>query len=183
MRKIQKVALLIYWSKTGNTEKVALAVKEGLEGGGLKVVMKRIEEAAEVDFFEYDLVCIGSPTYQWHPPQPMDDFLKKKHNRYCNEGKIKLGAPKISGKSALVFCTFAGPHTGSNEVIPAGKYISQFLEHLGFSVLGEWYVLSEYSGWKEGNIQGRMGDIQGKPSKEDLLKIKRNAQEISEKIK
>jgi len=182
VKKIQKVALLIYWSKTGNTEKVALSVKEGLERAGLKVIMKRIEEADGVDFFEYDLVCIGSPTYQWHPPQPVDAFLKKKHNLYCNEGKIKLAAPKIPGKNALVFCTFAGPHTGTNEVIPAGKYISQFLEHLGFNILGEWYILSAYRGWKEGNTEGRMGDIQGKPSKEDLLKIRKRAQKIGKKI-
>jgi len=61
---MQKVALLIYWSKTGNTEKVALAIEEGLESAGLNVLMKRIEEAEGVDFLEYDLVCIDSPTYQ-----------------------------------------------------------------------------------------------------------------------
>ena len=26
-------AIIVYWSKTGNTEKVALAIQEGLEGG------------------------------------------------------------------------------------------------------------------------------------------------------
>jgi len=174
---------LIYWSKTGNTEKVALTIKEGLEGAGLKVVIKRIEDSEDVDFLEYDLVCIGSPTYQWHPPPPMEDFLKKKHNRYCNEGKIKLAAPKIPGKNALVFCTYAGPHTGINEVIPAAKYISQFLEHLGFTILDEWYILSAYRGWKEGNINGRMGDIRGKPSQEDFLKIKKDSDRIAEQIK
>jgi flavodoxin len=179
--KIQKVALLIYWSKTGNTERVALAIKAGLESAGLNVVIKRIEESEDVDYLEYDLVCIGSPTYQWHPPQPVDEFLKKKHNWYCNEGKVKLAAPKIAGKNALVFCTYAGPHTGINEVIPAGKYISQFLEHLGFTILDEWHVLSEYRGWKEGNTEGRMGDIRGKPDQEDLLKIRRLAEQIGKK--
>jgi len=174
---------LIYWSKTGNTERVAFAIKEGLESAGLNVVIKRIEESEGVDFLEYDLVCIGSPTYQWHPPPAMDDFLKKKHNQYCDEGKIKLAAPKIPGKTALVFCTYAGPHTGINEAIPSGKYISQFLEHLGFTILDEWYVLSEYRGWKQGNTEGRMGDIRGKPCQEDFLKIRENAKHIAEKMK
>ncbi|MHA2407856.1 MAG: flavodoxin family protein, partial [Candidatus Ranarchaeia archaeon] len=155
-----------------------MAIKEGLEGAGFNVVMKRIEDAEDVDFLKYDLVCIGSPTYQWHPPPPMDGFLKKKHNRYCNHGQIKLAAPRIPGKNALVFCTYSGPHTGINEVIPAGKYISQFLEHLGFTILDEWYVLSEYRGWKKGNTEGRMGDIRGKPSQEDLMKIRKNAERI-----
>ena len=39
-----KVAI-IYWSKTGNTEKVAFAIKEGLEASGVNVVLKRTEEA------------------------------------------------------------------------------------------------------------------------------------------
>lgn len=177
------MALLVYWSKTGNTEKVALAIKEGLEVAGLNVVMKTIAESEDLDFLDYDLVCIGSPTYQWHPPPPMDDFLKKKHNRYCDEGKVKLAAPKIRGKKALVFCTYSGPHTGIQEVIPAGKYISQFLEHLGFTILDEWYILSDYRGWKEGNIEGRMGDIRGKPSQEDLLKIRKNAEQMGKRLK
>jgi len=176
------MALLIYWSKTGNTEKVALAIKEGLEVAGLKVLMKRIEESEEIDFLEYDLVCIGSPTYAWHPPPVVDQFLKKKHNMYCNEDKIKLAAPKIPGKNALVFCTYAGPHTGINEVIPSGKYISQFFEHLGFTILDEWYILSEYRGWKEGNTKGRMGDIRGKPNQDDLLKIRKNAEKIGKEL-
>ena len=183
MNKIQKAALLIYWSKTGNTEKVASAIKEGLEDAGLNVVMKRIEESEDVDFLDYDFVCVGSPTYEWHPPPAMDDFLKKKHNRYCSEGKVKLDAPKIPGKNALVFCTYSGPHTGINEVVPAGKYIGQFFEHLGFTILDEWYVLGEYRGWNEGNTEGRMGDIRGKPSQEDLLKIRKNAEQIGKKAK
>lgn len=160
-----------------------MAIKAGLEDAGLNVVMKRIEESEDVDFLEYDLVCLGSPTYQWHPPQPVDKFLKKKHDGYCNEGKIKLAAPKIPGRYALVFCTFAGPHTGINEVIPAGKYLGQFFEHLGFTILDEWYVLSEYSGWKEGNTEGRMGNIRGKPSQEDLLRIRENAKHLTKKMK
>lgn len=174
---------MIYWSKTGNTEKVGLAIKEGLEDAGVKVVMKQIEESEDVNYLDYDLVCIGSPTYQWHPPPLVVEFLKKKHNQYCDEGKIRLAAPKISGKYALVFCTFSGPHTGINEAIPTAKYISQFLEHLGFAILDEWYILSEYHGWKQGNIEGKMGDIRGKPSKEDLLKIKKDAANITRQIK
>lgn len=38
-----KMALIVYWSKTGNTEKVALAMKEGFERAGFKVDVKRVE--------------------------------------------------------------------------------------------------------------------------------------------
>ncbi len=36
--------------------------------------------------------------------------------------------------------------TGLNEAIPAGKYAGQFFDHLGFEVLDEWYILSEFHG-------------------------------------
>jgi len=174
-----KTAVMIYWSKTGNTEKVALAIKEGLERAGVKVSAKRAEEAADVDFFDYDLVFIGSPSYQWHPPKPMEDLLKMKINNYRKQGKVNLCAPKIPGKNALIFCTYSGPHTGINEATPVGKYIGQFLEHLGFTVIDEWYILSEFHGWTEGSTKGKMGDIMGKPNEEDLSKIKENAENLA----
>jgi len=75
-------ALVVYWSKTKNTEKVAHAVKDGLLASGMDVVFKRTEEAADEDFFDYDFVCVGFPTYQWLPPEPAKDFFMKKLAEY-----------------------------------------------------------------------------------------------------
>lgn len=49
---VVKSAVIIYWSKTGNTEKVAHAIGEGLEKAGVKVMVKRLDEAEEIDWFE-----------------------------------------------------------------------------------------------------------------------------------
>lgn len=166
---------VIYWSKSGNTEKVALAIQEGLETAGTKVVLKRVEDAKDIDFFDYDLICVGFPSYQWHPPDPVDTFLKTKFSEYRQEGRVKTGAPKVSGKNALIFCTYSGPHTGINEAIPAGKYAGQFFEHLGFTVLDEWYILGEFHGSEERSTKGRMGDIRGRPNEGDLKKAKQDA--------
>ena len=57
-------AVIVYWSKTGNTEKVAQAIKEGLEEAGIKVAVKKPEDAEDLDFFGYDLVCVGFPSIQ-----------------------------------------------------------------------------------------------------------------------
>jgi multimeric flavodoxin WrbA len=175
-------AAVIYWSKTGNTEKVARAIKEGLEAAGAEVLLTRTEEAGEIDFFDYDLVCVGFPSYRWHPPQPMDDFLKRKFSAYHRQGYVKVGAPRVPGKNALIFCTYSGPHTGINEAIPAGKYAGQFFEHLGFTVLDEWYVLGEYHGSEEMSTLGRMGDIRGRPNEEDLRKVKQDATRLLQRI-
>ena len=46
-----KTALIIYWSKTGNTEKVANAIKQGLEEADIKVTIKKPEEAEASGLF------------------------------------------------------------------------------------------------------------------------------------
>jgi flavodoxin len=176
-----KKALVVYWSKTGNTEKVALAIKEGLEAAGVEVDVKKPKEAADVDYFDYDLVCIGSPSYQFHPVEPITDFLKSKLTSYRKQGRVKVAAPKVPGKNALIFCTYSGPHTGIDEATPAGKYMRQFFEHLGFTVIAEWYVLSEFHGSLENSTHGRMGDIRGKPTGKELLKIKEDTERLAKK--
>ncbi len=168
-------AIIIYWSKSGNTEKVARAVKEGLESSGAEVVVKKPEEAKDIDYYDWDLICLGFPSIRWHPPEPVDILLKAQHGKYRRAGGVKTGSPKIPGKNVLIFCTYSGPHTGIDEAIPAGKYAGQFLEHLGFSVLGEWYILSEFHGSEENSTKGRMGDIRGLPNEQDLRKIRQDA--------
>ena len=176
-------AIIVYWSKTGNTEKAALAIQEGLKEAGANVTLKRPADAQDVDFFAYDLVCIGFPSYQWSPPEPMDKFLKSKFGECHKQGYVKWGAPSVAGKNALIFCTYSGPHTGIREAVPAGLYAGQFFEHLGFTVRDEWYVLSEFHGSEEASTKGRLGDIRGLPTEEDLRKVRQAARRLVEAMK
>jgi hypothetical protein len=61
--------------------------------------------------------------------------LLKNFKEHHKLGKVKTGAPKVQGKYALIFCTYSGPHTGLREATPVGKYMGQFFEHLGFTVV------------------------------------------------
>ncbi len=63
-----KSALIVYYSSTGNTEKVAFAIKEGLEHTRFKVDLKKPQEATEIDIFSYDLVCVGSLQFSGNLP-------------------------------------------------------------------------------------------------------------------
>lgn len=175
-------AAIVYWSQTGNTEKVALAIKKGLEKAGVKPVFRRIGDAQDLDWYDYDLFCIGFPSYRWSPPKPVRDFLDAKYNGYKAQGRVKVGAPKISGKNILVFCTYTGPHTGVNEVLPAAKHAGQYFEHLGFTVLDEWYVLGEFHGREELNTMGRMGDVRGRPDEQDLAKIEQDVVRLVQRM-
>jgi flavodoxin len=67
---------MVYFSYTGNTQKVAYAIKEGLENEGLQVDLKKPQEAEEIDFYIYDLVCMGSPSIEGQPAKPLADLLK-----------------------------------------------------------------------------------------------------------
>jgi len=175
-----KSALIVYSSITGNTEKVADSIKEGLQEAGFKVDVKKAQEAAEVDFFMFDLVCVGSPSIEWQPAKPMSDLLHAKLNSYKNQGRIKPCAPKIKDKNALIFCTYSGPHTGIDEATPAGKTMRQYFEHFGFNVVAEWYIPGEYHGREDLSTKGRLGDIRGKPTKEELDQVKKKAKQLAE---
>jgi len=177
-----KTALIIYWSKTGNTEKVAKAIKQGLEAMDVQVALKKPEEAENINYFDYDLVCVGTPSYSWHPPEPVTNFLKKKFAEYRQQGKIKPSAPKVPGKNALVFVTYSGPHTGIDEATPVGKDIRQYFEHIGFNVIDEWYILSEFHGSLENSTIGRMGDVRGKPTTEELQKITQDTKQLANQL-
>ena len=77
-----KSALIVYFSSTGNTQKVVYAIKDGLETGGLNVELKKPQEASELNFYNYDLACVGSPSIEWQPAKPIVDFLKAKLDLY-----------------------------------------------------------------------------------------------------
>jgi hypothetical protein len=177
-----KKAVVIYWTNTGNTRKVALSIQNGLLQGGMDTTLLSVDEAKEIDYFDYDLVCFGVPSYAWQVPKPADNLLKGKHAQYEKQGKIKLSSPKVSGKNALIFCTYSGPHTGIAEAIPVGKYIGQYFDHIGFRVLDEWYVLGEFHGNEANSTIGRLGDIRGLPSQEELDKIQEDARIMASKI-
>ena len=82
----------------------------------------------------------------------------------------------------LIFCTYSGPHSGIDEATPAGDYAGQFFDHIGFNILDKWYVLSEFIGNEAASTKGRMGDIRGLPTEEELNTIKEKTIKLSKKL-
>jgi flavodoxin len=179
--EVKMKALIIYWSATGNTEKVAVAIENGLAGCDIEVTKTVVADADNYDFYNYDLVFLGSPTYMFMPPDPVNKFIKDKLKMHSGRGDIKLKSPKLPGKKAIVFVTYSGPHTGINEAVPVGKYIGQMFEHIGFEV-EEWYIASEFHGRERLSLDGALGDIRGKPDAQDLAKIEQNVRDLAQSI-
>jgi flavorubredoxin len=175
-------ALIVYWSATGNTELVAGTIDETLKKLSVNAEIVKVSEAAEKDFYNYDLIFFGVPPYQFTVPEPVTRFIKAKMKFHSDRGDIKPKAPKVAGKNAVLFCTYSGPHTGIREAKPALKYLGQFFEHIGFTVIAEWYVVGEFHNNEIYNTQGVLGDIRGRPNKKDLAVVRRNTNRIINRL-
>lgn len=55
--------LLVYYSRTGNTEKMAKIIAGVLKEEELEVTCKKVEEASIDEIRDYDGFIVGSPTY------------------------------------------------------------------------------------------------------------------------
>ena len=56
-------ALVIYYSQTGNTQKMAEIITSSIKANGVDCDLKKAEEVESKDLLNYDAVLIGSPTY------------------------------------------------------------------------------------------------------------------------
>ncbi len=70
-----------------------------------------------------------------------------------------------------------------NVKVPPVLYAGQFFEHLGFTVVGEWYIVGEFHGSLEASTQGKLGDIRGRPNEEDLRTVRQDAAKIGRELR
>jgi len=58
--------LVVYYSRSGNTKRMAELIAEGMREGGLTTDCKDVAEVKVEDLFGYDAIVVGSPTYYGH---------------------------------------------------------------------------------------------------------------------
>jgi NAD(P)H dehydrogenase (quinone) len=56
-------AIVIYYSRSGNTKKMAEIVAEGINKEGVEAEAKDVSDVLPQDLLKYDAIVIGSPTY------------------------------------------------------------------------------------------------------------------------
>jgi len=171
--------LNLYFSSTGNTEKVALRITETVQALGHRVdTLKITGKDMEVDILQYDFVFAGSGVYAQLPGKPLMELFRELLQGYVKKGEIKPNSPRRPSAKSVVYCTYGGVHTGINEAIPAVKYMGQLFDHLGYTIMAEWYVVGEYKTEQLSSHSrgGRLGDIRGRPNEEDL-------RDMAEKVK
>ena len=91
--------LVVYHTQTGNTEKLALAVKEGVGSCGIDVILKKASEANLEDLLSSDGYCFGTPDYFSYMAGGLKDFFDRA--LYPVEGKV-------TDKPCFVFVTHGG---------------------------------------------------------------------------
>ncbi len=90
-----KKVLVLYYSRTGNTEKMANAVSEGAQSsGGLEVELNFHVDADSLN--SYDAILVGAPTY--HHDMPVD------FKNLFEEAAIK--AQNLKGKKGTTFGSY-----------------------------------------------------------------------------
>ena len=111
-------ACILYFSQTGNTERVAYTIMGRLQAEGMESITLQLEDTA--DFPEAhedaDVLGIGFPTFFGYPPPNVIRFI---------------GGLAGNGRSAFVFTTYGGSTAGDSLYDAAAA-----LEKRGFRILG-----------------------------------------------
>jgi flavodoxin len=163
-------AVVLFWTKNGNTEKVAQRIHDTLQKAGMQVSISLITKDVEIEYLDYNLIFLGAPVYHNLSAAPVLNFLRK--NRRRDGVEILASAPEIPGVAAVPFCTFGGGHTGYNEAVPMLTHIGQYFEHEGIRVVDYIASVGFFPEADESyNTEGRFGDIRQRPDEHDLIEV------------
>ncbi len=104
--------LVVYVSRTGNTEKMAQYIAEGVRFAGQEADLKKVTDIKEVKDLEgYDGYVVGCPTYHRDMTAGMKTFL------------FLMQQANLVGKIGGAFCSFT--HSGES-----GPMIFDTLQHV-----------------------------------------------------
>ncbi|OGS43501.1 MAG: hypothetical protein A3K76_00055 [Euryarchaeota archaeon RBG_13_57_23] len=100
--------VVIYDSRTGNTEKMALAVARGAKKvKGIQVDVKNVERAKLQDLLDADGIILGSPTYYGDMSGRLKEFIDTSNKVH---GKLK-------GKVGGAFTSSGGTACGAETTL------------------------------------------------------------------
>jgi NAD(P)H dehydrogenase (quinone) len=99
--------LIVYYSRSGNTKKMAELVAEGAAGAGAEVTLRRVQEAKVEDLLRADAVILGSPTYYGHSSGALRSFIDE---------SVKYHG-KLAGKVGAAFASSANIGGGNETTV------------------------------------------------------------------
>ena len=200
---MSKKSLILYASRTGNTEKVALRLKDVFERHGwqcdlLKIDKSTVIDESTFDCTDYDFLCVGSyvdtslpsnqlieamrhnPLDAHHPPPAnidMKDRAAMLEWDKISHARIILGP---DDKRGIVFATYGGYHFGPKEAEPALKLMELEMEHMRFVSLGTFACPGKFL--REDLPNQYFKNLTKRPDERDLRKAEIFMEEILEEI-
>jgi flavodoxin len=169
--------LIAYHSGTGNTEKVAKSMKEGLVEENQNVTMLPANDVDPSSLKSYDLVLLGSGIYGGAIGKNMKNLMSK----------VKEYAPKFA---------FFNTHASPTAYQKAFSRISKTIEKTNSKILGEFDCLGENIGIpkekqkemlsmlppeQRKQAEEHMEKTKGRPNNKDLEKAKEFAKSLLNK--
>jgi len=110
--------LIVYYSRTGNTEAMARAVALGVKSGGLEARVKRVDYTTAYDLMSADAVAFGSPCYFGYMAGILKDFFDR-----MLEGAI---LKNLEGKPAVAFVS-DGETDGGKDALSSIEKLMAYL--------------------------------------------------------
>lgn len=117
--------LVIYFSQTGGTEKIANTICQGILETGNDCELVQMKDALTKNLASYDLIGIGCPTFYYREPLNVQNFIRQ--------------VDDAQGKHCFIFCTH-GSSKGNTFY-----YLKEDLNQKGFVVIGAFDSYSESS--------------------------------------
>lgn len=100
--------LIIYDSRTGNTEKMAILVSEGVKKcDGAEPILKKIDQATLSDLQDADAIIVGSPTYYGQMSGKLKAFIDTSNKIHG----------KLAGKVGGAFTSSGGTACGAETTL------------------------------------------------------------------
>lgn len=100
--------LIVYDSRTGNTEKMAQAVAEGVKQvQGVEVIVQKVDQTKLEDLLNADGIIIGSPTYYGQMSGKIKTFI---------DDTVKIHG-KLTGKVGAAFTSSGGTASGAETTL------------------------------------------------------------------
>jgi NAD(P)H dehydrogenase (quinone) len=100
-------ALVIYYSRGGNTKKMAELVTEGIKKEDVEAVLKDVKEVSVDELLKYNAIVIGSPTYYGSMAAEIKKLL---------DDSVKFHG-KLEGKVGAAFSSSANVAGGNETTI------------------------------------------------------------------
>jgi NAD(P)H dehydrogenase (quinone) len=103
-----KKVLILYYSRSGKTKKMAKAIADAMKSDAMNVTVEDVEKFGISTLPNYDSIVLGSPTYfsnvAWQVKKVIDESI------------VHYGGRKLKGKVAGIF-TSAGTSTNGKDCL------------------------------------------------------------------